>query len=149
MLMQIRKSLNNQKGFTLVELLAVVAILGVLAAIAIPRFQNATDTANTSAVAADLRAIDTAIVMFQANTGQEPAIIDALVTGRQLTAVPRGLRNGDRLFVAPNTLPGTAGRLIALTGNANYLIARDGNGQLRGVLTGGGLTGVVAEQVHR
>ena len=66
MIMKIRKRLN-QKGFTLVELMVVIAILGVLAAIAIPKFSDSTSAANTAKIAADLRTIDSAIVMAQAN----------------------------------------------------------------------------------
>lgn len=59
----------NQKGFTLVELMVVIAILGILAAIAIPKFSDSTSAANTAKIAADLRTIDSAIVMYQANGG--------------------------------------------------------------------------------
>ena len=68
MMTKIRKRLN-QKGFTLVELMVVIAILGILAAIAIPKFSDSTSAANTAKIAADLRTIDSAIVMFQANGG--------------------------------------------------------------------------------
>ena len=68
MMMKIRKRLN-QKGFTLVELMVVIAILGILAAIAIPKFSDSTSAANTAKIAADLRTIDSAIVMYQANGG--------------------------------------------------------------------------------
>ncbi|MCY1430292.1 type II secretion system protein G [compost metagenome] len=42
--------MKQQKGFTLIELVVVIVILGVLAAVALPRFMNATEDAHTSAV---------------------------------------------------------------------------------------------------
>lgn len=42
--------MQQQKGFTLIELVVVIVILGVLAAVALPRFMNATEDAHTSAV---------------------------------------------------------------------------------------------------
>ena len=51
---------KNQKGFTLIELIVVIAILGILAAIAIPRLAGFTDKANSSAVVAEAKTILTA-----------------------------------------------------------------------------------------
>lgn len=42
--------MKRQKGFTLIELVVVIVILGVLAAVALPRFMNATEDAHTAAV---------------------------------------------------------------------------------------------------
>lgn len=50
----------NKKGFTLVEIMIVVAIIGLLAAIAIPNFIKARETSQTNACIENLRQIDSA-----------------------------------------------------------------------------------------
>ena len=55
--------IKNRKGFTLVELVVVIAILGILAGLAIPRFMDAR-------LVADLRTIESAESMYYAEKGQ-------------------------------------------------------------------------------
>jgi type IV pilus assembly protein PilA len=60
--------LRNRKGFTLIELLIVVVIIGILAAIALPKFGQTRERAYISAMQSDLRNLQTAQEMLY-NTG--------------------------------------------------------------------------------
>lgn len=64
--------IRARRGFTLIELVVVIAILGILAGLAIPRFLDATATARGARIVADLRTIDSAIVIYNAKTGNLP-----------------------------------------------------------------------------
>jgi len=55
------KRLNSENGFTLTELLIVVAILGILVAVVLPNFTGLLDSAKTSGNAAELNIIQTAV----------------------------------------------------------------------------------------
>jgi general secretion pathway protein G len=69
----LKKKIGNQKGFTLIELMIVVAIIGILAAIAIPLYANVQARARTAKVQADLRTVASALSLYQAHTGSLPA----------------------------------------------------------------------------
>ena len=70
--------LSDQRGFTLLEMLLVVSIAGVLAAVAVPRFNNAIMMANTARVQSDLQVLNSAIVLYQAEKGDYPTEIAQL-----------------------------------------------------------------------
>lgn len=66
---------NVAKGFTLVEILIVVVILGILAAIVVPQFTNAANEARGGNVATQVSTIETQLELFAArNNGTYPAL---------------------------------------------------------------------------
>src|SRR4051812_15527766 len=60
---------SNKKGFTLIELLIVVVIIGILAAIAIPKFANTKDKAYVAQMKSDLRNLATYEEQYAADNG--------------------------------------------------------------------------------
>lgn len=86
--------MNKVRGFTLIELIAVVVILGFLAATAIPKFMNATDDAKDSSVEGVAGGIASAVALVKAEWE---------LTGRSLTTSIGGSGNNAASVVMDNT----------------------------------------------
>jgi prepilin-type N-terminal cleavage/methylation domain-containing protein len=69
---------ENKRGFTLIELLIVVVIIGILAAIAIPKFQNTKGKANAAALKSDLRNLATAEESYMFDNNAYSSVISDL-----------------------------------------------------------------------
>ena len=83
--------LNKNRGFTLVELLVVVTILGILVAMVVPRLTGRTEQARIARAQADARAnIPLALDLFELDTGSYPTSEQGLGA---LRTAPAGVEN--------------------------------------------------------
>ena len=72
MKLQIHKSRSKQSGFTLIELLMVIVILGILAAIVLPKFTGRTEQAKIAGAKTQIDSMKTALNMFEVDNGYYP-----------------------------------------------------------------------------
>lgn len=63
---------QNEAGFTLIGMLIAVGIVAILAMIAVPKFTSAITSANTAKIQSDLSTLDTAIAVYEIDTGKTP-----------------------------------------------------------------------------
>lgn len=79
-----RPSSKNLRGFSLLELLAVVTILGIIALVVIPRISVSSKTAKENACRQNIAEINSAAERYYFDNGSPPATVQALVDGKYL-----------------------------------------------------------------
>lgn len=79
---------NDKKGFTLVELLIVLVIIGSLVAVVMPRYMKSLDKAEESALKSDLATIRISIDRFYADKGRYPKDLNELVNEKYIRNLP-------------------------------------------------------------
>ena len=100
---------KTQQGFTLIELMIVVAIIGILAAIALPAYQDYTTRAQVSEAMSLAQAARTAVTETFQSTGDLPG------------------NNGDAGLTAAGTITGDHVTSVTVEGDGVIRVAFDGN----------------------
>ena len=95
-----RFSKRSARGFTLIEIMVVVIILGVLAALVVPRVMGRTDDAKLAAAKADIASIMQALKLYRLDNGRYPTTdqgLQALLTRPTTEPVPSNWKQGGYL----------------------------------------------------
>lgn len=91
---------SRQRGFTLIEIMVVVTILGILAALIVPRVVGRTDDARIAAAKQDIAAVMQALKLYRLDNGRYPTSeqgLEALITKPTTEPIPSNWKQGGYL----------------------------------------------------
>jgi len=76
-----RRKKRSQAGFTLIELMVVIVILGILAGLVVPRIMDRPEQARIQKAEVQIESLETACKLYKLDTGSYPSTLEALVSG--------------------------------------------------------------------
>jgi general secretion pathway protein G len=99
-----RNRLRGREGFTLLEIMVVIVILGLLAALVVPKLIGRTEEAKQTQTLLQIKNIEQALQLFKLDNGFYPASeqgIEALVRAPEVGRIPKSYRKGGYLDRVP------------------------------------------------
>ncbi len=98
-----RPSRSRERGFTLIEVLVVIVILGILAAIIVPNIMDKPGEARITKARADIRAIESALNIYRLDHHRYPTTDEGLaaLAGKYLPRVPADPWDRPYLYLSP------------------------------------------------
>ncbi len=115
------------RGFTIIELMVVLACIGLLLSIAAPRYVQHIDRAREVTLRQDLRALRVAIDQFKADQGRYPQSLDELAVRGYLREVPSDPLTGSSSTWSVNPVPGQGSEGVADVHSGAPGVAQDGS----------------------
>ena len=97
-------NMNNNKGYTLIEMLTVIAIMGILASIAVPSFQRSIIRSREASLRNSLFVLRDVVDQYYADFGEYPESLEILVEKKYIREVPRDPITGSAdtwILIAP------------------------------------------------
>jgi len=98
--MHTKKRLLSQQGFTLIELMVVMVILGILAGMIVPRIMDRPEEARRTKASVDIQALEQALQLYKLDNGQYPTTeqgLQALIEAPSVGRLARKWRTGGYL----------------------------------------------------
>ena len=96
---------KRRSGFTLIEIMVVLVIMGIMAALVVPRILGRTDDARITSAKADISSIMQALKLYKLDNMRYPTTqqgLDALVKKTTLAPIPKDFKEGGYLEKLPN-----------------------------------------------
>lgn len=124
-----RSKPGNQRGFTLIELMLVVAMIGILSAIAVPLYGNMQAHARLAKARADVRALATAVSAYSGHMGSLPTALSVLTSVATNTSLAAGAQTAGPFMNAIPTPPAGWGSAYTYTNGSDvFSISASGDG---------------------
>jgi len=131
------KALRRQGGFSLLEVMVVIVIIGILASMVVPNLLGNKEKADIQKAVSDVLALENALDMYKLDNGRYPSTeqgLDALVSQPQLDPMPRSYREGGYIKRLPKDpwgsdylmlSPGERGRIDVFSAGPDTIVGND------------------------
>lgn len=103
--MNVRNSKVSHQGFTLLEVMVVIVILGILASMVVPNLLGSQERANVQKAVSDVTALETSLSMYKMDNYDFPSTeqgLEALVNETDIEPLPRRFPDGGYVKRLPN-----------------------------------------------